>query len=192
MTKYLISLIFLGLGGAGFFLYTKPAYDSIQDDVLQMAQYDAALDKAAKLQARKQELLNKYNSFSQEDLTRLRKLLPDHVDNVALILDLDNLASRYGLGLENVDVSTPASAAVSKTAVGSIGAGGQKHDSVTLKFSTYGTYTNFTTFLRDLEASLRVVDLVSLSIAQGSGSATSLGNEPLYTFNVALRTYWLK
>jgi Tfp pilus assembly protein PilO len=192
MFKYIISLIFIGAAGAAFFLYTKPAYDSIQADAAQITEYDAALEKAAQLQALKQTLLTKYNSFPQPDLERLLKLLPNHVDNVALILDLDNLAARFGLGLENVDVSTPASAAVSKTAVGSVGANGQKYDSLTIKFSTHGTYPNFLNFLRDLEASLRVVDLVALSISQGSGSATTIGNEPIYTFNITLRTYWLK
>lgn len=170
-------------------MYTKPAYDGVQGAIAENAQYDAALTKAAQLQAVKSELLQKFNALPQEQRERLQKLLPDHVDNVALILDLDNLAGRYGLGLENVDVSTPASATASKTAVGAVGAGGQKYDSVTIKFSTHGTYTQFTQFLADLEASLRVVDLVSLSIAQGSGDGTG---EPYYTYTISLRTYWLK
>ena len=118
MTRYIISLVLILAAGAIFFMYTRPTYDSVQVQALQIAQYDSALDKAAQLQAVKQNLLTKYNNFSPADLDRLKKLLPDHVDNVALILDLDNLASHYGLGLSNVDVSTPASATASKTAVG--------------------------------------------------------------------------
>jgi hypothetical protein len=34
------------------------------------------------------------------------------------------------------------------------------------------------------------VDLISLSINQGSG--TGEGGEPVYNFSIALRTYWLK
>lgn len=192
MGKYIFSIILIGAAAAGFFLYTKPSYDSIQGDIARIESYDAALDKAAQLQALKQGLLTRYNQFSQADIERLRKLMPDHVDNVALILDLDNLAARYGLGLENVDVSTPASAAASKTSVGSVAAGSQKYDSLTIKFSTHGTYQKFTEFLQELEYSLRVVDLVSLSISPGSGSATSIGDEPIYTFAITLRTYWLK
>ena len=191
MTRYIISLVLILAAGAIFFMYTRPTYDSVQVQALQIAQYDSALDKAAQLQAVKQNLLTKYNNFSPADLDRLKKLLPDHVDNVALILDLDNLASHYGLGLSNVDVSTPASATASKTAVGALGAAGLKHDSLNIKFSTHGTYTQFSEFLRDLETSLRVVDLVSLSISgastQGEGT-----QEPIYQYSVSLRTYWLK
>jgi Tfp pilus assembly protein PilO len=192
MVRYIISLVLVAAAAAIFVLYTRPTYDTVQVQALQIAQYDSALDKAAQLQAVKQNLLTKYNDFSPADLERLKKLLPDHVDNVALILDLDNLASHYGLGLSNVDVSTPASAAVSKTAVGAIGAAGLKYDSLNIKFSTHGTYQQFSEFLRDLEASLRVVDLTSLSIT-GSGSQADTGSqEPSYQYSVSLRTYWLK
>ena len=57
----------------------------------------------------KQSLLSRFNAFKTEDLDRLRKLLPDHVDNVRLILDLDNLAARHGMALQNVVISEPAS-----------------------------------------------------------------------------------
>ncbi len=192
MTRYIISAILVAAAAGIFIFYTQPAYDSVQAASGQIAQYNSALDKAAQLQALKQGLLNKYNAFSPDDLTRLQKLLPDHVDNVALILDLDNLAQHYGLGLENVDVSQPASAATSNTAVGVAGAAGQKYDSLTIKFTTHGTYTQFTQFMAELESSLRIVDLVSLSIT-GNGATASAGpSEPVYTFSVGLRTYWLK
>lgn len=191
MVKYIISSILILSAGAAFFLYTKPAYDGVQGAIAENAQYDGALTKAAQLQAVKSDLLQKYNAMPQDQRDRLQKLLPDHVDNVALILDLDNLANRYGLGLENVDVSTPASAASSKTAVGAVAGAGQKYDSVTIKFTTHGTYTQFTQFLSELEASLRIVDLQSLSIA-GSGTGSDTSGEPYYTYSITLRTYWLK
>src|SRR6185503_20334763 len=139
--------------------------DSAQGTQGTIDQYNAALNKAAELQTLKQQLLTRYNSFSPNDLDRLQKLLPDHVDNIALILDFDAVAARYGMGLENVDVSTPASSGVGSGATGIAANAGTKYDSVTLKFSTRGTYPNFIQFLSGLEASLRVVDLVSLSLS---------------------------
>ena len=196
MTRYIISALLVAAAAGIFIFYTQPAYDSVQAANNQIAQYNSALDKAAQLQALKQGLLNKYNAFSPNDLARLQKLLPDHVDNVALILDLDNLAQHYGLALANVDVSQPASAATSNTAVGVAGAAGQKYDSLTIKFSTHGTYEQFTQFMTELESSLRVVDLVSLSITGDSGSsapsASGGSSEPVYSYSISFRTYWLK
>src|SRR3989338_6117243 len=194
MMKTIFSVAGLAIAGAAFILFTQPNYDTAKALEAQIAEYNQALDKAAELQQLKQSLLSRYNAFNTGDLDRLHKLLPDHVDNVRLILDLDSLASHYGLALQNVDVSSSeAVAAKSQTAIGAIGAGNQKYDSLTLKFSTTGTYGNFLQFLADLESSLRIVDLASLSIASAGGESvrTTGGVEPLYTYTIALRTYWL-
>lgn len=198
MMRLILATVGLLLAGGIFFLYTKPAYDGTQAVQAQVAQYNAALDKATELQQLKQTLLSRYNAFNPVDLDRLQKMLPDHVDNISLILDLDNLAGRYGMALVNVDVSSPQSVASAATPLGAIGASSKKYDSVTLKFSTRGTYTDFLLFLTDLESSLRVVDLSSLSIsstlapASGQQAQIQASSEPVYNYNVALRTYWLK
>ena len=189
MTRTIISIVLIGIAGSIFFFYTKPAYDSVQSLRSQVDAYNAALDKATELQKLKQDLLTRYNAFDATNLDRLQKLLPDHVDNVALILDLDSIAGRFGMGLENVDVSTPASSAAGSSAIGAAGASGRQFDSVTLRFSTSGTYDNFLQFLRSLEQSLRIVDLVSLAITPEQSSDPTILS---YHYDVTLRTYWLK
>ncbi len=191
MLRYAFALIALVIAGAIFFWYTKPTYDSTQALKDESAQYDAALAKAAELQALKQTLLQRYNSFNPTDLDRIQKLLPDHVDNIALILDLDNLAAKYQMPIENVDVSTPASSESSQTGIATIGASGQKYDSVTIRFSTHGTYDKFLIFMHDLEQALRVVDLVELDLGQDTGGKDLPGQQS-YSYSLTLRTYWLK
>lgn len=186
--RYILALIALIIAGAIFFWYTKPTYDSVQSIKDESAQYDAALAKASELQQLKQQLLSRYNSFSPSDLDRVQKLLPDHVDNVALILDLDNLAAKYQMPIANVDVSTPASTVAGDSGVATIGASSQKYDSVTIRFSTNGSYTDFQSFMKDLQQALRVVDLVSLNLTSG-GQGAGPGQ---YGYDVTLRTYWLK
>jgi Tfp pilus assembly protein PilO len=191
MIRLIIATIAFLVAGGVFFLYTQPAYDSVQASQAQIAQYNQALDKATELQQLKQSLLSRYNSFDTTSLDRLQKLLPDHVDNIALILDLDSIASRYGLALQNVDVSrSGGQTPVNQTAIGAIGGSNQTYDSLLLTFSTQGTYDNFQQFMNDLESSLRIVDLSSLQIAQ-VGSSGSTG-QPLYSYAITLRTYWLK
>lgn len=186
--KLIIAMISILGAGAIFFLYTRPAYDSAQMVSAQMVQYNAALDKATELQQLKQSLLSKYNAFDPSALDRLQKLLPDHVDNIALILDLDSIANRYGLPLQNVDVSTVGSPSSGNT-VGAIGGGSQLYDSVTLHFSTQSTYATFLQFMSDLESSLRIVDLTALTVAS---AASESGKAGVYTYSITLQTYWLK
>jgi Tfp pilus assembly protein PilO len=201
MMRAIFGILALVIAGGVFLVYTQPTYNTMQQTQAQIAQYDAALSKATELQQLKQTLLARDNAFDPNDLDRLQKMLPDHVDNVRLVLDMDNLATHYGLALQNVDVSgattpTAPTASAQTAAVAAIGgAAGTKYDSLTLHFSTQGTYATFTQFLQALESSLRVVDLVTLSISpagtqQVAGQAVS--GEPKYTYDITIRTYWLK
>lgn len=187
MIKLIIAGIGLIFAGSIFFTYTKPAYANIGIIKAQIAQYEEALKKAAELDKRKQELLDKRNSFNADDLKRLELMLPDHADNIGLILELDSIASRYGMALENADVSTDsASAAEGVTSAGEIVGVAPAYSTITLHFSTFGTYDHFRSFMLDLESSLRLVDLVSLSLAPDSNAPGS------YLYDVTIKTYWLK
>lgn len=201
MIRLIIAIVTAVLAGGIFFFYTQPAYDVVRANQAQIDQYNQALDKAAQLQQLKQSLLARYNAFDSGSLDHLQKLLPDHVDNIGLILELDNLAGRYGLALQNVDVSTPSTQTPSaKSAggatVGSLGSANQTYSSLTLTFSTQGSYDSFVQFMNDLQSSLRIVDIVSLTVnpVGTTNSAARPGGpaQPVYTYQITLRTYWLK
>ncbi len=189
MTRTILSLCILAASGAIFFLYTKPAYDSVRIVQAQISEYDQALAKAGELQKLKETLLSRFNAFNPTDIDRLQKLLPDHVDNVRLVLDLDTLANQRGFALQNVVISAPGTETVpGREPV--IGRDRQTFDSLTLRFATAGTYPKFVEFMKALEESLRIVDVVSLTLDPDS-SATA-GGEPIYRYDITLRTYWLK
>lgn len=193
MTRTLFSLVFLAAAGGLFFFYTKPAYDGVRSVQAQIAQYDQALNKAAELQRLKQQLLSRYNAFNPTDVDRLHKLLPDHVDNVRLVLDLDTLASQYGFALQNVVINAPGTGTAGADAGEqpvSIGPSRQTYDSLTLKFATSGTYPKFVEFISALEGSLRLVDVVNLTLDADAGAP--IDGQPIYRFDITLRTYWLK
>ncbi len=191
MIRTIISSVALVAAVGIFFGYTKPAYDSSATVRGTIAEYDAALSKAGELQQLKQTLLARYNSFNPADVERLQKLLPDHVDNVRLILDLDNLAGRHGLALQNVAVSAPQTASDAQTAAGSISSSKQRYDSLTLKFTTVASYETFLQLLADLESSLRIVDLVALRLSPVQEGGPARAGD-LYTYDITIRTYWLK
>ncbi len=200
--RSILSVVAIVIAGAIFFVYTKPTFDTIQSTQAQIAQYNAALDKATQLQELKQTLLSRYNSFSPSDLARLETMLPDQVNNIGLILDLDTLANQFGLSLENVNISSPDASGAGS--VGAVGASTLPYDSLDVQFTVHGTYAQFIQYITNLETSLRIVDLVGLSIGGGaSGSGTGSGSTaPVvtgpagtdnidYTFNITLQTYWL-
>ncbi|OGG73212.1 hypothetical protein A3A38_02350 [Candidatus Kaiserbacteria bacterium RIFCSPLOWO2_01_FULL_53_17] len=191
MTRTLFSLLFLAGAIALFFLYTKPAYDGVRAIQDKITEYDQALNKAAELQRLKQSLLSRYNAFNPIDVDRLHKLLPDHVDNVRLVLDLDTLASQHGFALQNVVIDASGPVKIAEQAAPTIGPNRQTFDSLTLRFATAGTYPKFVAFISALEQSLRIVDVVALTMDTDSAAPAS-GGEPVYRFDITLRTYWLK
>ena len=196
MTKIITIILTLVVAGAVFIGYTQPTYDRIRQVQRGNTEFDRALEKARELQELKSSLLSRFNTFTSTDRDRLDKLLPDHVDNVRLILDLDSLASRYGMAVQNVVInrSVDQSANSPDTVIGALGEQAISYDSLTLQFSSRATYDSFVRFLEDLETSLRIVDLVGLTFEpEGNTEEAGTGEtEPLYRFSVTIRTYWLK
>lgn len=181
--KTFLPFLFLIIAGGIFFGFINPTYVEVGALRAEEATYDGALSRSRELQSVRDQLLARYNTFSEDNLTRLQRLVPDTIDNVRLILDLDGIASRYGMHVRNVSLNSGASAA-SRAAGGQLGPGDARYDYVTLSFTVSGTYDTFRAFLSDLESSLRLVDVSSISFA-----ATQTG---VYEYSLGLKTYWLK
>ncbi len=178
--KLLMPVFFLVIAGTIFFWYINPTYTSIQASLAKESQYDNALTRARDLETVRDQLLARYNTFSPNDINRLNKLLPDHVDNVRLILDLDSMASKYGMRVRNVSIQADSSSQNPDQ----IGGGDQGYESMDISFTVSGTYDTFRNYLTDLEQSLRLVDVVGLTF--------TTNDTGVYDFTLNVRTYWLK
>lgn len=166
-------------------MYIDPMYVDIKETLKEEEKFDKALDKSKELKGIRDELLLKYNTFSTNDLDRLRKLLPDHVDNVRLILDIDHIASTYGMRIKNVNISV----AIDDSKKGVIGPGDKLYESVGLSFSITSSYDILKQFIKDLEKSLRIVDIMDISL---TSTETAEIKDNLYSYNIGMKTYWLK
>lgn len=159
-----------------FYFLTIPKLESVGALRDSAATVNQALDKARELVSIRDIKQKELNNFSPDTRARLEKFLPDRIDNVRLIIDLIALADRY-----NMEIKNPQIEAAPK---GSVGADLNKFDSVDLSFSVNGTYDIFQRFLADMEQSLRLIDVTSLSF--------TAGEKDTYDYNVTIRTYWLK
>lgn len=183
MLRTLIPILLVLGALALFFGYTDGAFSRTQELAREDDQFNQALDKSKELQGIRDRLLSKYNTFTSINLARLTKLLPDTVDNVRLALDIDNIAAKYSARIKNVAVQSEEKAKQPQERI-VIGADQSPYGSVVLTFTTVMSYSDFVSFLRDLETSLRLVDIVGLSFTSAKGD--------LYDFTVSIRTYWLK
>ncbi|MEK7530868.1 MAG: type 4a pilus biogenesis protein PilO [Patescibacteria group bacterium] len=179
--KALIPIFSIAIAIGLFSWYIDPAYARIETLREEEATYDAALDRSRELQEVRDQLLSRYNTFSAVDVARLEKLLPDHVDNVRLILDLDSTASKYGMRVRNVAIDDQDK---KKNSTDTLGPDEVGHESLVLSFTVSGQYSTFRQFMADLEKSLRLVDVVGLTF--------STSDTGIYDFTVSINTYWLK
>ena len=151
-------------------------------------QLEEVLSNARKLQEVRDSLLEKRRSFSKSDLTRLSKLIPENADNVKLILELQNIAAKYGLSLQSASSKKDdGSKKKGKTSSKKINFDVETKDygTITLNFSINGPYQAFLSFLRDVEDNIRITDVRDLTISPGQNGGS-------YQYDISLETYWIK
>ena len=165
----------------GFVVYIVPNYSAMQTLRTKHGDYEMILANARKLSETRDDLLKKYNAFSTTDLGRLETMLPQSPDNVKFILELSGLAERSGLLLQNVKVVDDAA----EVKRGSERKTEEPYGMVGLEFTIVGSYVNFTSFLKGMESSLRLVDINKVSFV-------ALDDKINYQYTVGVTTYWLK
>jgi len=185
MTK-LITPLFLVLLSIGLFVFfTNPTYMRSKELKATSLNYNQVLDKSKELIALREDLLTTYNNFSASNIDRLKKMLPDHVDNVRLIIEIDSIASQYGMTVRDASIATRenSNSNNSKEDVNIFEAQQDDKQKMQLGFSVVAPYDSFLSFLMDLERNLRIVDVESISF--------TASEKDLYEYQIVITTYWL-
>ncbi|MBP6879572.1 MAG: hypothetical protein KBF62_00940 [Candidatus Pacebacteria bacterium] len=187
MFKFLFPIILIGVAVGGFFVFTNPIRGEILELKTTVGAYTKALDNSRELSEVRDQLASKRSSFAEEDLDKLEKLLPDSVENIKLVLEIEQMAATHGMALKNVEYDPAFADEDSKDSRGRADSfdTNQEYGTFELVFTTEGPYDRFLGLLRDLEYSLRIVDVKNIEF-----SATEQKDVYQYTFTI--NTYWLK
>jgi hypothetical protein len=181
--RYLLPLVLIAAAIGLFVVYTNPTYQvKVKALKEQQQSYDDALNKSQELKRVRDQLLAKYNTFSADDKAKLQDLLPDNVDNIRLVIDINNIASRHNLAVKDLQIGDSTSGKTARN-VSAVGASGSAVGSVELGFTVTSDYDHLLAFLYDLEHSLRLIDVEKIGFHQ---SVTGVND---YSFTI--RTYWL-
>lgn len=209
MTRLIVPVILILIAFGIFFVFTNPLYSGISGLRAQVASYDEALNNSKALENERDKLTAKYNSINPENLIKLQKLLPENIDNIRLILEIEQIAVPYGMVLKEVkyntaktDTTTPSASTVIPRATlgnlpGNIAANKTQNKDYgvwDLEFSTTGTYNNFLNFTKNLESNLRIVDIASIQFSSSSSNSkfSETSSEESYKYSFKIKTYWLK
>lgn len=182
--RNIFTTIFLVILSVGlFYVYVQPQYGKVQDLIIQKTEYKDALDKAAQVAEKRDELLTQYNSITKENMTKLDHILPVNLNTVKLVADINSIGGRHGITIRNVGVTEPVADNAREV---STGASKKPFQTTTIRFLFDADYSKLKSFLRDLEASLQLVDIQSIKISKIADLSG------IYSYDVALQTYWIK
>ena len=189
MNRNITATILIVLAAGIYFTVTQSAWDAAKQVKLVNDQYISAIANAQQLISVRDKVLNDYNNVSQADRDRLDKMLPSTVDNIRLIIDLNNVAVQHGISLKNVRAAAaPAPSASAPAApvqaASASGISAPTLDTVNISFAVTAPYQQFISFMQDIEANLRIMDINHLSV--------SVGDNGMYSFQVDMTTYWLR
>ena len=161
-----------------------------------MAEYDVLLQKKVQRQetyanvtdliAKREGLQTDYNAIDNKTRQKLEKILPDTIDNIRLFIDINKMASKYGILVKNINIDESGKESKSsgnKTSIVSQNTP-DAYNRLNVSFSFSASYPNFLLFIKDLEESLRVIDIRELKV--NAKDATN------YNFEITFETYWLK
>ena len=199
MFKALTPLIGIAIAIGLFFVYIRPTFQEIKSIQDETAEYAQATEKAAELQGRISEPKNKQTAIPLTNIERLEALVPNHIDEVAVLIDLNTLAVAHRLTLADIKVAqqsattagsqqtqeqgipdVPVAASAGQDTVGKATTG--DYHTLDMSFSVSGTYTDFRMFLQDIERSLVLMDVTKISFLRTEGGST-------LSFKVGVRLY---
>jgi len=193
MNKNVTAVLLIVLAIGVYVTFTSAKWNEVKAVQAFNNQYSQAIANSDRLIQVRDQVLKDYNALSADDKDRLDKMLPSSLDNIRLLIDMNNFAARRGLVLKSIKVSSSVAPLPGAVPVAPIapanGLGGvvpapmPTISTVMLSFGVSTTYSQFISFMRDLEANLRIMDVTHLSVA-----ANDTG---VYDYSVELKTYWL-
>jgi len=190
--KFLLPVILVIIAGGLFLLWIDPTYKDIQVVLNENQGYVDAIEKVEEVRKKRAEIQEIRETISEEQITRLKKILPERINNIDLILDINNIADINGMNISDIRINDLSRDQNGER--GEININDEGYETVSFSFSVVSTYDNFKEFLSDLSLSLRVVDVTTVTITpinnnsiseQGASSVIDL-----YRFDVGIDTYW--
>jgi len=183
--KLLTPVFLIAISITTFYWFINPHYGEVGKLRESKSEHEAAVERAQQTGLKRDELVNRYNSFSSTDLERLRKFLPDTTDPLKLLVDVNAIAVKYGSGIKDIQVVEPKQQSGISQAAGPDQTTQTPYVTSELSFSVEMNYEKFLQFLADVERNLRLTDFGGMSFAP-------VDDKTAYNYIVTFKTYSLK
>lgn len=167
-----------------FYTFIDPQYGKVKEVRAEAQEFKQMLKNVSEIARIREDLEIKHREIPQQEVEKLEKALPDNSDIVKLALDLDAIASKYGIAIKKIEVGEKQVDDVATFIEQPTIAANYEKETVSFGFVT--SYDNFRNFVSDIEKSLRIIDIQSASFQVGEEGSN------LYEYKLTVGTYWLK
>ncbi len=181
MIKNVSTFLFFLAAIALFWFWTRPYLNEIDGLKVNQSLLQKALEDSKELQKVRDVLLEKYNSITTDDLSRLSKIVPSDSETTKILVQLENAAGKAGVTVKNLNSSVnqstpqPPSQLASSTPAPGIS---------TLDIRISASYESMKSFLDELQTSLRVIDIDGLNF--------TAADKNFYEITIKALTYFKK
>jgi hypothetical protein len=169
-----------------FFFFTQPAFTEVSALQAEIDEYQDAAESYVEFSKILEEKLNVKQNRAAIESERLDRLVPDAIDDTRLLVDLEAMAESHNMLFGNIAVEGgDAELLSSKETEGGefVETGSGELSATDISFDVIGTYEQFKDFLRDIEQSLTVLEVVGITFSATDGD--------FQQFSVTVRTYAL-
>lgn len=177
LTPIILLIVSVGL----YFTYIEPTFENVLALRGQETKFDQAKEDATRAIEVREKINTKYRNIDKEDIERLQKFLPNSVNNGQIILDIDKIASKYGIRLNDIRFQDEKISSRNNVSAKTE----TLYKPIIFKFKIETTYNNFLLFIKDMEKSLQLMDIneINVSVVEESN---------IVNFNLSIVLYALE
>lgn len=184
--KFFAPIIVVVVAVGMYFFYIDTALPEVQALREKKSKYDEVMQKAVALGVLRDGILKEYSSVSSDDSDRLNKLIPEKFNAVLFANDINTMIVNNGLSVKDFKTNPQ------RTEDRSLMNGDEQNVSYLTNIVTFkviGDYDKFMKFLKEIESSLRLIDVVKLSIKNTGGTKST---DNFLEFTLEVNTYSLR
>ncbi|OGZ42633.1 MAG: hypothetical protein A3C80_04460 [Candidatus Ryanbacteria bacterium RIFCSPHIGHO2_02_FULL_45_43] len=168
--KTVLGLIFIAAAIGLIFGVALPEWDTIQALREKAKGREEVLNQIEAVRDLQDELVARYNSISDDDLERMRLMIPEGDEREYMLLTMRRLTKEHDLLLSSIGFTVQAGRGTSPGVL-------------TTRFIASGSYNDLRALLDDLARSLRLVDVQSINFSGGETNQ--------FNFNITAQSYFV-
>ncbi|MFC1594827.1 hypothetical protein ACFL3E_00155 [Patescibacteria group bacterium] len=173
--KFIFTLIFIA-GGIGLLWgIAMPQWEEVSDLRDEFKELEDVNERVRDVRASRDDLLKRYNDIPLSKIELLDLLIPKEVKKAEVLIEIDDLTSKYGLVLKNLTFSDDVANLKEKNTLG--------FRKLNTTFSFLGSYASFRAFLDAVERNIHLTEVDSINI-------TSSGEGVLLNFSMRIHNYY--